>query len=161
MRRDIAALGILEPTHEPRATDYVPQMLDLIGTLERKGLAYRADNGDVNFAVRKVPGYGKLSGKSLDELRAGERVAVLDGKHDPLDFVNMQVTDAPQNSHRTVPRAKMMATHANDQRGRVDWAVALDSDDEISNPAKKQRVHKQPHSMPSWATDMGAPWPMD
>ena len=87
MRRDIGSLGILPPTHEPRATDYVPQMLDLIGTLERKGLAYRADNGDVNFAVRKFPGYGKLSGKSLDELRAGERVAVLDGKLDPMDFV--------------------------------------------------------------------------
>jgi cysteinyl-tRNA synthetase len=87
MHRDIGLLGILPPTHEPRATEYVPQMLDLIGTLERKGLAYQADNGDVNFAVRKFPGYGKLSGKSLDELRAGERVAVLDGKHDPLDFV--------------------------------------------------------------------------
>jgi cysteinyl-tRNA synthetase len=87
MRQDIGALGILPPTHEPRATEYVGQMLDLIGTLEEKGLAYRADNGDVNFAVRKFPGYGKLSGKSLDELRAGERVAVLEGKHDPLDFV--------------------------------------------------------------------------
>jgi cysteinyl-tRNA synthetase len=96
MRRDIAALGILEPTHEPRATDYVPQMLDLIGTLERKGLAYRADNGDVNFAVRKFPGYGKLSGKSLDELRAGERVAVLDGKHDPLDFVLWKAAKAEE-----------------------------------------------------------------
>ena len=62
-------------------------MLGLIGTLEDKGLAYRAPDGDVNFAVRKFPGYGKLSGKSLDELRAGERVAVLDGKEDPLDFV--------------------------------------------------------------------------
>ena len=87
MRRDIGALGILPPTHEPRATEYVGQMIDLIGTLERKGLAYRADSGDVNFAVRKFAGYGKLSGKSIDELRAGERVAVLDGKLDPLDFV--------------------------------------------------------------------------
>jgi len=87
MRQDIGAIGIATPTHEPRATDYVPQMLSMIGTLEDKGLAYRADNGDVNFAVRKFPAYGKLSGKSLDELRAGERVAVLDGKHDPLDFV--------------------------------------------------------------------------
>jgi cysteinyl-tRNA synthetase len=87
MRRDLAAIGTAAPTHEPRATDYVPQMLSLIGTLEAKGLAYRAAGGDVNFAVRKFPGYGKLSGKSLDELRAGERVAVLDGKQDPLDFV--------------------------------------------------------------------------
>jgi cysteinyl-tRNA synthetase len=87
MREDIAALGIAPPTHEPRATDYVGQMLDLIGALEDKGLAYRAADGDVNFAVRRFPGYGKLSGKSLDELRSGERVAVTDGKHDPLDFV--------------------------------------------------------------------------
>ena len=62
-------------------------MLEMIATLEKKGLAYRSSNGDVNFAVRKFPGYGKLSGKSLDQLRAGERVAVLDGKDDPLDFV--------------------------------------------------------------------------
>ena len=87
MHADIGALGIARPTLEPRATDYVPQMLGMIGTLEAKGLAYRSPNGDVNFAVRKFPGYGKLSGKSIDELRAGERVAVLDGKQDPLDFV--------------------------------------------------------------------------
>jgi cysteinyl-tRNA synthetase len=87
MRRDIGALGIEPPTHEPRATEYVGQMLALIGTLEQKGLAYRAADGDVNFAVRRFAGYGKLSGKSIDELRSGERVAVLDGKDDPLDFV--------------------------------------------------------------------------
>ena len=87
MHADIGALGIARPTLEPRATDYVPQMLGMIGTLEAKGLAYRSPNGDVNYAVRKFPGYGKLSGKSIDELRAGERVAVLDGKQDPLDFV--------------------------------------------------------------------------
>lgn len=87
MHQDIAALGIEPPTHEPRATQYVGQMLDLIGKLETKGLAYRSPNGDVNYAVRKFEGYGKLSGKSLDQLRAGERVAVAEGKHDPLDFV--------------------------------------------------------------------------
>ena len=87
MNQDIGALGIEPPTLEPRATEYVPQMLQMIGTLEKKGLAYRSGNGDVNYAVRKFEGYGKLSGKSLDELRAGERVAVLDGKEDPLDFV--------------------------------------------------------------------------
>lgn len=87
MHQDVAALGILPPTHEPRATQYVPQMLQMISTLERKGYAYRSPNGDVNYAVRKFDGYGKLSGKSLDQLRAGERVAVLDGKDDPLDFV--------------------------------------------------------------------------
>jgi cysteinyl-tRNA synthetase len=87
MYRDIGALGIERPTHEPRATQHVPQMLSMIGALESRGLAYRSTNGDVNFAVRKFEGYGKLSGKSLDQLRAGERVAVLDGKEDPLDFV--------------------------------------------------------------------------
>ncbi len=92
MNEDAAALGVLPPDHEPRATQYVPQMLELIGTLERQGLAYQAElpdgqEGDVNFSVRGFRGYGKLSGKSLDELRAGERVAVGDGKRDPLDFV--------------------------------------------------------------------------
>lgn len=87
LHQDADALGIARPDHEPRATEYVPQMLALIERLERKGLAYRSPSGDVNYAVRKFPGYGKLSGKSLDELRAGERVAVLDGKDDPLDFV--------------------------------------------------------------------------
>ena len=87
MHRDIAALGVEPPTFEPRATEYVPQMLEMIGTLERRGLAYRAAGGDVNYAVRKFEGYGKLSGKTLDQLRAGERVAVQDGKDDPLDFV--------------------------------------------------------------------------
>ena len=87
LHQDADALGIERPTTEPRATDYVPQMLSLITQLEDKGLAYRAPSGDVNYAVRKFAGYGKLSGKSLDELHAGERVAVLDGKDDPLDFV--------------------------------------------------------------------------
>ena len=90
LHEDADALGIERPQHEPRATDYVPQMLSMIGTLEQKGLAYRSGNGDVNYAVRKFPGYGKLSGKSLDELNAGERVAVNTeegGKNDPLDFV--------------------------------------------------------------------------
>ena len=87
MHADIGALGIEPASVEPRATEYVPQMLSLISQLEGKGLAYRSSNGDVNYSVRKFTGYGKLSGKSLDELRAGERVAVLDGKEDPLDFV--------------------------------------------------------------------------
>ena len=87
MHADFAQLGCEPPTHEPRATAHVPQMLAMIGRLEEKGLAYRSTNGDVNFAVRKFPSYGRLSGKSIDQLRAGERVAVLDGKQDPLDFV--------------------------------------------------------------------------
>jgi len=87
LHEDADALGIERPTHEPRATEYVPQMLALIGNLQKKGLAYQAANGDVNYAVRHFAGYGKLSGKSLDELQAGERVAVQKGKADPLDFV--------------------------------------------------------------------------
>jgi cysteinyl-tRNA synthetase len=87
MNEDFDALGILRPTVEPRATDYVPQMLSIIGQLEQKGLAYKGDDGDVNYSVRNFPGYGKLSGKSLDDLRAGERVDVSAGKRDPLDFV--------------------------------------------------------------------------
>jgi cysteinyl-tRNA synthetase len=87
LHQDADALGIERPQHEPRATDHVPHMLELIGQLESKGLAYRASNGDVNYSVRRFPGYGKLSGKSLDELQAGERVAVESGKQDPLDFV--------------------------------------------------------------------------
>jgi cysteinyl-tRNA synthetase len=96
MHQDIGALGIALPTVEPRATEYVPQMLQMIETLEGKGLAYRASNGDVNFSVRKFPGYGKLSGKSIDQLRAGERVAVLDGKEDPLDFVLWKAAKASE-----------------------------------------------------------------
>jgi cysteinyl-tRNA synthetase len=87
MEEDAAALGVEPPDEEPRATRYVPQMLDMIGKLEARGLAYQAGSGDVNFAVRRFAGYGKLSGKSLDELRAGERVEVDAAKEDPLDFV--------------------------------------------------------------------------
>ena len=87
MHEDERALGVLPPDHEPRATQYVAQMLTMIGQLERKGLAYAALNGDVYYRVREFAAYGKLSGKSLDELRAGERVEVDKYKHDPLDFV--------------------------------------------------------------------------
>ena len=87
MDEDAAALGVLKPDVEPRATDNVPQMLDLIGELMKKGIAYQAGNGDVYYAVREFQGYGKLSGKSLDELQAGERVEVDANKRDPLDFV--------------------------------------------------------------------------
>jgi len=87
MHEDADALGVQRPDHEPRATQYVSQMLTMIAKLEANGLAYQADDGDVNYAVRKFAGYGKLSGKSLEDLRAGERVDVAEGKHDPLDFV--------------------------------------------------------------------------
>ena len=87
MEEDAAALGVLKPDHEPRATQYVPEMQALIRRLQEKRLAYQSASGDVNYAVRRFPGYGKLSGKSLDELRAGERVEVDAAKEDPLDFV--------------------------------------------------------------------------
>jgi cysteinyl-tRNA synthetase len=83
---DCARLKLLPPDREPRATRYVDAMLGLIATLETKGLAYRAPNGDVYYSVRDFPGYGKLSRRNLDDLRAGERVAVEQAKNDPLDF---------------------------------------------------------------------------
>jgi cysteinyl-tRNA synthetase len=115
MHRDFAALGIAPPTHEPRATDYVPQMLSLIARLEDKGLAYRAAGGDVNFAVRRFPGYGKLSGKSLDELRAGERVAVAGDKEDPLDFVLWKAAKADEPAEAQWPSPY--------GRGRPGWHI--------------------------------------
>ena len=87
MNEDNAALRVEKPDFEPRATDYVSGMQEMIAVLEGRGLAYRAANGDVNFSVRKFPGYGRLSGKSLDDLRAGERIEVDATKEDPLDFV--------------------------------------------------------------------------
>lgn len=87
MQEDAAALGVQVPDHAPRATEHIPHMLTLIEKLQKNGLAYQARDGDVNFSVRHFPGYGKLSGKSLDDLRAGERVDVQTAKQDPLDFV--------------------------------------------------------------------------
>ncbi len=84
---DCARLGLARPDREPRATRYIGPMLDLVAHLESKGLAYRGANGDVFFAVRAFDGYGKLSRRNLDDLRAGERVAVEAAKRDPLDFV--------------------------------------------------------------------------
>ncbi|HUW26856.1 MAG TPA: cysteine--tRNA ligase [Gallionella sp.] len=86
MHEDANALGVQRPDHEPRATQFVPQMLEMITQLKNNGLAYRTADGDVNYAVRKFEDYGKLSGKSLEDLRAGERVDVAANKHDPLDF---------------------------------------------------------------------------
>ncbi|AJY11782.1 cysteine--tRNA ligase [Burkholderia dolosa] len=87
MHEDEDALGIQRPDIEPRATQFIPQMLGMIEQLESNGYAYQATDGDVNYSVRKFANYGKLSGKSLDDLRAGERVAANDAKEDPLDFV--------------------------------------------------------------------------
>ena len=87
MDEDAASLGVIPPAHEPRATRYVESMVSMIQILVDKGIAYPASNGDVYYAVHKFPGYGKLSGKSLDDLRAGERVIIDPHKKDPLDFV--------------------------------------------------------------------------
>ncbi len=87
MEEDAAALGTEKPDVEPRATQHIPDMVRIIAMLMRKGLAYRADNGDVYYAVREFDGYGKLSGKSLEDLRAGERVEIDAAKRDPMDFV--------------------------------------------------------------------------
>ncbi|QTR48669.1 cysteine--tRNA ligase [Candidatus Thiothrix anitrata] len=87
MHEDEDALNVLRPTEEPRATETIDEMLDMINTLMGKGYAYQGKNGDVYYDVSKFEGYGKLSGRKLDELRAGERVAVDEVKDDPLDFV--------------------------------------------------------------------------
>ena len=87
MHEDADALGVLRPDLEPKATENIPQMIAMIESLIQKGKAYLAANGDVYYAVREFPAYGQLSGKSLDDLRAGERVEVDGFKRDPLDFV--------------------------------------------------------------------------
>ncbi|MBR2961065.1 MAG: class I tRNA ligase family protein, partial [Burkholderiaceae bacterium] len=87
MQDDMIALGCLPPTHEPRATHFIPQMLNIIDRLQANGLAYQTESGDVAYNVRGFNGYGKLSGKDIDDLRSGERVAADQTKRDPLDFV--------------------------------------------------------------------------
>jgi cysteinyl-tRNA synthetase len=87
MHEDFAHLGIMPPDYEPRATEYIDRMLNIIEDLVKKGYAYLAPNGDVYYVVRKFSNYGQLSGKSIDDLRAGERVEVDANKQDPLDFV--------------------------------------------------------------------------
>jgi cysteinyl-tRNA synthetase len=87
MHQDADALGVERPSAEPKATEAIAEMLAMIEILITKGLAYAADNGDVYFDVSEFPGYGKLSGRNIDELRAGERIAVNEAKQDPMDFV--------------------------------------------------------------------------
>jgi cysteinyl-tRNA synthetase len=87
MNEDTGKLGILRPDHEPRATEYLPAIVDMISQLIEGGFAYVAPNGDVNYSVSKFEGYGRLSGKRLADLRAGARVDVDESKRDPLDFV--------------------------------------------------------------------------
>ncbi|WP_116811155.1 cysteine--tRNA ligase [Steroidobacter cummioxidans] len=87
MHEDRERLGIAAPDHEPRATRYLPEILFMIERLIERGYAYVASNGDVMYAVAQFEGYGRLSGKCLADLRAGARVAVVEAKRDPLDFV--------------------------------------------------------------------------
>jgi len=84
---DIDSLGCLHPTHEPRATAHMPEMITMIESLTQQGRAYVSDSGDVLYAVRTFDGYGKLSGKNIDDLESGSRVDVDESKRDPLDFV--------------------------------------------------------------------------
>ncbi|MEX3592729.1 MAG: cysteine--tRNA ligase [Burkholderia sp.] len=115
MHEDLDALGVERPDHEPRATHYIPQMLGMIEALEANGYAYQAKDGDVNYAVRKFANYGRLSGKSLDDLRAGERVAVTNAKQDPLDFV-LWKSVKPEESTDTSWNSKY-------GRGRPGWHI--------------------------------------
>jgi cysteinyl-tRNA synthetase len=87
MNEDCAALGIVRPDHEPRATQYVPGIIEMITALIERGYAYPAHDGDVLYSVAKFEAYGRLSGKRLADLRAGARVEVDANKRDPLDFV--------------------------------------------------------------------------
>lgn len=87
MHEDADALGVLRPDHEPRATESIGEIIEIIQSLFKNSYAYQAENGDVYYAVNKFKEYGKLSGKKIDELRAGERVEVEQAKQDPLDFV--------------------------------------------------------------------------
>jgi cysteinyl-tRNA synthetase len=115
MHEDADALGVLRPDFEPRATDFVADMQALISVLEEKGLAYVAANGDVCYAVRRFPNYGHLSGKSVDELRTGERAGIVGGKNDPLDFVlwKQAKIDEPEEAKWDSPWG----------RGRPGWHI--------------------------------------
>ncbi|MDR2091900.1 MAG: cysteine--tRNA ligase [Azoarcus sp.] len=115
MHEDADALGVLRPDVEPRATEYIEDMKALVARLEEKGLAYIAANGDVCYAVRRFPDYGCLSGKRLDELRAGERVEAVDDKNDPLDFVlwKRAKPDEPEDAKWDSPWG----------RGRPGWHI--------------------------------------
>ena len=87
MHEDETALNVLRPTHEPRATGAITDMITMIQQLIDTGYAYAADNGDVFYSVSKFAAYGELSGRKLEDMRAGERVAVDQNKRDPMDFV--------------------------------------------------------------------------
>ncbi|MDC3315955.1 cysteine--tRNA ligase [Candidatus Thioglobus sp.] len=98
MHEDEKALGVLSPDIEPRATESIDKMIDMIESLSKKGLAYQGKNGDVFYSVRKFKNYGKLSGKNLDDLLAGARVDIESNKEDPLDFVLWKKTKSNEPS---------------------------------------------------------------
>ncbi|WP_417535275.1 cysteine--tRNA ligase [Methylophaga sp.] len=96
MHKDADALGVLRPDLEPKATESMAEILAMIETLMDKGLAYKADNGDVYYDVSEFDSYGKLSGRNIEDLRAGERIAVNEAKTDPLDFVLWKAAKADE-----------------------------------------------------------------
>lgn len=87
LHEDSASLQILPPDREPRATEYIESIITLVQQLLDKNYAYQAENGDIYFDVSHFKSYGNLSGKRLEDLRAGERVEINEAKTDPLDFV--------------------------------------------------------------------------
>jgi cysteinyl-tRNA synthetase len=99
-RTDMASLGVLPPDVEPKATEHIPQMIALIERLIRQGVAYPVDS-DVYFEVRRFPGYGKLSGKNLEDLQAGARVEVDARKRDPMDFALWKATKPGEPSWKS------------------------------------------------------------
>lgn len=112
MHEDEKSLGIKAPTHEPRATNNMPEILTMISTLVDKGYAYQGTSGDVYYDVSKFESYGKLSGRNTDDLRSGERIAVVDDKDDPLDFV-LWKTAKPDEPYWDSPWGK----------GRPGWHI--------------------------------------
>lgn len=112
MDEDSAKLGIIRPDLEPKATEHIDGMLNMISQLIEKGFAYQAENGDVFYKVRNFSEYGKLSGKSLDDLRAGERVDIDQFKQDPMDFV-LWKSAKPHEPHWDSPWGK----------GRPGWHI--------------------------------------
>lgn len=112
MHEDEKSLGIIPPSLEPRATDHIENIIQMIETLIEKGFAYKADNNDVYYSVSKFEGYGKLSGRNLEDLNAGERIAIDSAKQDPLDFV-LWKSAKPDEPHWDSPWGK----------GRPGWHI--------------------------------------
>ena len=118
MHDDAADLGVLKPSKEPRATTSMDQIIAMISKLLDKGYAYQADNGDVYYDVSKFPEYGRLSGKKLEDLRAGERVAIDEAKDDPLDFVLWKAAKPDEPGE-----ARWPAPWNGGREGRPGWHI--------------------------------------